>query len=217
MARLIPAPVAGKPPVFDPFAACGNDGENVLPGVGVNTHDKRVGIRNDSHSGSGTFLILRIWSGRYGPVPVRVEVTSEQHCDEPRPVRSGQSSDQVTEVGRAGAGRPTQQTDMSITGHPERAGAKRLMSHDRQGGTACTYSASQSQTSHPNPHRRLKRGSRSGCENSRAWPFRLFRNSAQWMVPASIFMAGLPRRRNFAWSDTAGARLGLPVFDGLVH
>jgi hypothetical protein len=65
MARLIPAARRWEIPAIDPYAACrGNDGENVLPGMRVDTHDKRVGIRNDCHSGSGTFLISRTWSGR---------------------------------------------------------------------------------------------------------------------------------------------------------
>ncbi|MGM9474639.1 hypothetical protein ACS5PJ_21925, partial [Pseudarthrobacter sp. YS3] len=43
----------------------GDDGVDMVFGVRIDADDKRAGMRNDSHGGSGTFLYSRIWPGPY--------------------------------------------------------------------------------------------------------------------------------------------------------
>jgi hypothetical protein len=153
MARSIPAPVAGKSRVSirSPLGAARMEYTCFLAWVSTPT-------TNGWEYATIVIAVLALSSfrghgqGRYGPVPVRVEVTSEQHCDESRPrAGGGQSSDQVTEVGRAGTGRPPRRRTSRTKGTPKTVGQAFCESRPR-GGTTCTYSASQSQTSHPNPH-----------------------------------------------------------------
>ena len=61
-----PGPGGGEVPGGDQLTgAGGDDGVDMVFGVRVDADDKRAGMRNDSHGGSGTFLYSRIWSGPY--------------------------------------------------------------------------------------------------------------------------------------------------------
>src|SRR5665647_2760113 len=93
--------------------------------MSVDANHERASMRDDGHGDRASFLNGHR-TGRYRPAPVWEEVTSWQLCDEPRPGRVGQPSDQVTEVGQDDAGH-TPTLDKSIIGHP--VGAKVVSSH----------------------------------------------------------------------------------------
>src|SRR5690606_41931235 len=88
------------------------------------------------------------------PVPARVGVTSGQDCDEsqPRYGGAGQASDQVTEVGRDGAGRPASAGQLSS--RTPLTQVSHLLGHSSYSRPTPSFS-SRSRTSHLKTHSHL--------------------------------------------------------------
>src|SRR5699024_7127651 len=123
---------------------------DVVSSGGGNTHDKRMCISDNRHSGRCTFQCdgqgYRPADGRYQSGHC---ITSEQHCDESR--RGFLADNLLIKLPKwAGGYWPPPGTDKSFTRHPQGPTGIRVTSTD---GTASTYPASRSQTSCLKSHR----------------------------------------------------------------
>src|SRR5699024_731545 len=125
------------------------NGIDVVSSVGVNTHDKGMGLRNNRHSGRCTFQcdgqIQRPSDGRYQSGH---SVTSEQHCDKSR--RAVSADNLLIKLQKcARRYKPPPGMHKSLTRQPQGPTGIRVTSTD---GTASTHPASRSQTSYLKSH-----------------------------------------------------------------